>query len=78
MWSLRAERQHFLFKQKRDQTGTAEFEITSEGLESAVCSIRIEPFASDNLVPVSEGSGSVKPELPEIYVINDSRRKRTL
>ncbi len=64
----------FLVQTKRDQTGTAEFEITSEGLESAVCSIRIEPFASDNLVPVSEGSGSVKPELPEIYVINDSRR----
>ena len=54
------------------KTGTAEFEVVSDGLESAACSVEIKAFEADNLVPASTGSGYEQPELPSQYNINDS------
>lgn len=63
----------FLVQSVHKETGTASFEVYSEGLESGTCTITIEPFEAENLVPVSQGSGQTAPELPEVYNINDSK-----
>lgn len=54
------------------KTGTAEFEVTSDGLASATCEINVRAFEADDLVPESEGTGKVDPVLPMRYTINDS------
>ena len=62
----------FLVQSVYGKTGTAEFEVVSDGLESAACSVEIKAFEADNLVPASTGSGYEQPELPSQYNINDS------
>ncbi len=62
----------FLVQSVRDSVGTAEFTVTSEGLEPVSVRLQIEPFAAENLVPVSDVSGLAKPSLPDPYVLNDS------
>ena len=63
----------FLVQSRYGKTGTAEFEVTSDGLASATCTIDIEAFEADNLVPVSRGEQEVNPELPELYNMNDTK-----
>lgn len=64
----------FLVQSVRDSAGTAQFTITSEGLQSADVSIKIDPFAAENLVPTVETSGKATPKFANSYIINDSRR----
>lgn len=42
----------FLVQTVRDQTGTAVFKVESKGLIPAECTIAIDPYQADNLVPV--------------------------
>ena len=63
----------FLVQSGYGKTGTAEFEVTSDGLQPATCSINIEAYEADNLVPVSQGAQEVNPELPELYNMNDTK-----
>ena len=63
----------FLVQSVYGKTGTAEFEVVSDGLESASCSIKIDAFTADNLVPASSGNGYEEPKLPEQYNINDTK-----
>ena len=62
----------FLVQSLRDKTGEAEFEVTSDGLTSGTCKIAIGEYKAENLVPVSEGTGTEEPELPSRLSINDS------
>lgn len=68
----------FLVQSVHNETGTASFEVYSEGLESGTCTIRVEPFEASDLVPVSQGSGQIAPKLPEVYTINDSKMGNSL
>ncbi len=62
----------FFVQSIHNETGMAEFEITSDGLTSAKCSIEIQPFTANNLVPASEVSGDISPISPSVFVVNDS------
>ncbi|MCI9447562.1 MAG: leucine-rich repeat protein [Lachnospiraceae bacterium] len=64
----------FLVQSVRDSAGTAQFTVTSEGLESASAEIKIEPFVSENLVPAVQTTGTVSPKFPNSLAINDNRR----
>lgn len=63
----------FLVQSVRDSAGTAQFTVTSEGLESAVVDIKVNPFAADNLVPAVQGNGLLAPAFPGSSVINDNK-----
>lgn len=64
----------FLVQSVRDETGNAQFTVTSEGLESAVVDIKIEPFSANNLVPAVSTTGAVATRFANSYAVNDSRR----
>lgn len=64
----------FLVQSVRDSVGTAQFTVTSEGLEPATVNIQINPFTADNLVPTVQTTGRVAVKFPNSYTINDSRR----
>lgn len=64
----------FLVQSVRDSVGTAQFTVTSEGLESAAVNIQINPFTANNLVPTVQTTGSVAAKFPNSYTVNDSRR----
>ena len=70
---LEAGRISFLVQSVRDSVGSAQFTVTSEGLESAIVTIGIEPFSTDHLVPTVESSGHVLPAFPSPYVVNDNK-----
>lgn len=63
----------FLVQSVRDSAGTAQFTVTSEGLEPITVDIQINPFAAHNLVPVVSGSGSLAPAFPANSIINDNK-----
>ncbi len=62
----------FLVESVHDETGTAEFEVSSDGLEPATCKIKVDAFKADDLVPASDVSGKVEPVAPKNTVINDA------
>lgn len=64
----------FLVQSVRDEAGSAQFTVTSEGLESAVVDIKINPFSANDLVPAVQTAGAVAPKFANSYAVNDSRR----
>lgn len=74
---LEAGRIAFLVQSVRDSVGTAQFTVTSDGLEPAVVEIDIDAFSADNLVPVpaTSSAGQLQPAFTSSsYSINDNRR----
>lgn len=53
--ALEGGRMAFFVQSVHNKTGTADFEVTSPGMETAKLCIYIEPFRAENLVPVAAG-----------------------
>ncbi len=53
--ALEGGRMAFFVQSVHNKTGTADFEVTSPGMETAKLCIYIEPFRAGNLVPVAAG-----------------------
>lgn len=53
--ALEGGRMAFFVQSVHNKTGTADFEVTSPGMETAKMCIYIEPFRAENLVPVAAG-----------------------
>lgn len=69
--ALEGGRSAFFVQSKYLQTGTVHCTVTANGMESAECDISIAAF-DEEIVPVSEGEGSIEPVKVKVTTVNDS------
>ena len=64
----------FLVQSVRDSVGTAQFTVTSDGMQAASVEIAVGAFTAENLVPAVQSTGKLALSYPDSTVINDNRR----
>lgn len=63
----------FIVKSRYHETGNVKCTVTSDGVEAGTCEIMIREYDDENVVPYSQGKGSVEPLVIEDVNDTDSR-----